>query len=295
MREKCSIAVIGTGLIGGSILKALRPKNFNLIAISKSNETIQKAMELNIADRYSTDIQAVESANIVFICTPISKTLEMIDIIRKIVSPDCIISDVASVKGSIIDYINDNEFPTNFIGGHPMAGTENKGVESSIDNLFEGAKWVLTPSKWTDPEDLRELKEVITYMGADVIIANAHEHDKAVAMISHLPLFISQSLFDFVNNNMDEKVRELAMQLASSGFRDATRLAATNPELAIDMLIENKENVRKSLAEYKIFIDKLNDNLDLSKEELLDFIQELSNSRKKMYSSQGKNIYEKTS
>lgn len=291
MQKKPVIAVIGLGLIGGSILKALKPKGFYLIGVSRSNETVKKAFEQGLVDEYSTDIESVKEANIVFICTPINIILETIDKVRKVVAPDCIITDVASIKGFIMDYVNDYHFPTTFVGGHPMAGTENTGIDYAADNLFEGAKWVLTPSKWSDAEDLQELVNLIHLMGAKTIIADSYEHDKAVTLISHLPLLLSQSLFGFVRNYSDENIKELALKLAASGFRDTTRLAATNPELAKDILLKNKAFVRESISGLKDYLSELDKNLDLNEDEFINLVNKLANQRRSMYSPEGKNVY----
>ncbi|EKE04616.1 MAG: arogenate dehydrogenase [uncultured bacterium] len=291
MPDNPTIAVIGLGLIGGSILKALRPKGFHLIGISRSEETVRKAINLDLADEYSTNVELVQKANVVFICTPINKTIETIDKVRKIVSPDCIITDVASLKGFIMDYVNDYDFPTNFIGGHPMAGTENTGIDYAVDNLFEGAKWVLTPSRWSGAEDIRRLEELTSLIGAKSIIADAYEHDKAVTLISHLPLLLSQSLFGMVSDYPDENIKELALKLAASGFRDTTRLAATNPELAKDILLKNKAYIREAVNGLKDYLTELDKALDLNEEEFMNLVKSLASKRKDMYSPEGKNTY----
>ncbi|MDD3012318.1 MAG: prephenate dehydrogenase/arogenate dehydrogenase family protein [Candidatus Gastranaerophilales bacterium] len=291
MSKDFSIAVIGLGLIGGSILKALKPKNFHLTGVSGREETIAKAKELDLADEYSTDIESVKDAKIIFICTPIHKIIPFAEKVSRIVSPDCIITDVGSIKGSIIDHIDNSEFPINFIGGHPMAGTEHKGIDNAADNLFEGAKWVLTPSRWSESQDIEELKELISSLGAKVIIANPFEHDRAVALISHLPLLLSQALFGMVDKYPDESIRDLALTLAASGFRDTTRLAATNPELAKDMLLLNKINIREAVKNLEDYLSKMDKNLDLDEEKFMELAEELASNRKNLYSPEGKNIY----
>lgn len=144
-----------------------------------------------------------------------------------------------------MDYVNANSEPINFIGGHPMAGTEHKGLDASFETLFNGAKWVLTPSKWCS--DTQILEKIITELGAVTVIADPAEHDRAVALISHMPLLLSQALLEFVQNHSDSK---LALELAASGFKSMTRLAHTNPELAKDMLSGNKKNVLIAINEF---------------------------------------------
>ncbi|MFH0702688.1 MAG: prephenate dehydrogenase/arogenate dehydrogenase family protein [bacterium] len=291
MRKEFTIAVIGLGLIGGSILKGLRYKKFHLIGISRSEETLNKAVELNLVDECSTNIDIIKEAKIVFICTPMNKIISIIDEVKKWVYPDCIITDVGGLKGFILDYVNNYHVPINFIGGHPMAGSENKGIEQSSENLFEEAKWVLTPSKWTNIEYMQELEGLIHYLGAKPIFADSYEHDKAVTLISHMPLILSQSLFGFLDSYPDENIKELALKLAASGFRDTTRLAATNPELAKDMLLKNKINIRDEIKKLKDYLIQLDENLDLEEEKFIDLIKNLAFKRKNMYSINGRNIY----
>lgn len=292
MSNKLSIAVIGLGLIGGSILKALRTMNYHLIAVSGREETLLKAKDLKIADEYSNDFNILKNADVVIICTPIYTITETIDKASKVVSNSCIITDVASIKGFIVEHVNKFSKPVKFIGGHPMAGTEHKGIENSFKDLFLDAKWVLTPSKWVDNNDINILRQIIIDLGAKAIIADPVEHDKAVALISHLPLLISQSLFKTVEEYPDKNIRQLALSIASSGFRDTTRLAASNPELSKDMLLLNKNNVLESSLFFEEAIESMKKNFDLDENEFFDFISELALDRAKLYSKDGKNTYD---
>ena len=171
-----------------------------------------------------------------------------------------------------------------------MAGTENKGVDYAVKSLFEGAKWVLTPSKWSNNEGMETLKEIINILGATTIIADPYDHDKAVALISHMPLLLSQALYGLIYNYKDKKIGELALNLAASGFRDTTRLAATNPELAKDMLSGNKQNIYESVEDFKFYLDFMQNNLDSNQNEFFKLLEEIASNRGKMYSLEGKNI-----
>jgi len=290
MAEIKTIAVIGLGLIGGSILKGLKDKGFELLGIARRKETIDQALAENIINKGSTGIELACKADLIFVCTPINKTIETINLLSSKVKPETIITDVASLKGEILDFINTIQSPVRFIGGHPMAGTENKGLDTSSENLFEEAKWVLTPSKWSNQEDLIKLSSVIEKLGAKIVITDPIQHDKAVALISHMPLFLSQSLFGMVKAHPDKDISELALTLASSGFRDMTRLATTNPELSKDMLIQNKENVFMAVKELKKYLDKLEKELIEDEENFVKTIEKTASQRKEMYSSEGKNV-----
>jgi arogenate dehydrogenase (NADP+) len=290
LSKKDCIAVIGMGLIGASVLKGLKNKGFELLGVSRSEETVKKALELGIADEASTDSKILKKANVVFVATPINKITETISNTAKIVNSDCIITDCASLKGFVIDFVNNQNFNSRFVGGHPMAGTENKGIDSSDAGLFEGAKWVLTPSRFSNQKDIEKLDGIISKLGAKTLISDAKEHDIAVSLISRLPLIVSQALFGFVNQYSDTNIRELALKLASSGFRDTTRLAATNSELAKDMLLNDKDILENICIDFELYLNDLSE-IRNNEQVFADFLQKTSSERKNMYSEQGKNIY----
>lgn len=290
MKEIKSIAVIGLGLIGGSILKGLKNKGYELLGISRRKETIEQALDEKLINEGSTNLDLVCKADIIFVCTPINSTIDTIKLLSSKAKPEAIITDAASIKGDILDFVNASQTPVRFIGGHPMAGTENKGLESSSGNLFQDAKWVLTPSKWSDQEDLIKLSTVIKELGAKIVLADPVQHDKAVALVSHMPLFLSQTLFGMVEDYLDKDISELALALAAGGFRDMTRLAATNPELSKDMLIQNKTNVLEAVRELKKYLDKFEKELAENEENFVKISEKLAFLRKKMYSPEGKNL-----
>ncbi len=290
MSKKVCIAVVGLGLIGGSILKGLKDKGFELLGVSRSKDTVAKALELGIADLASTDLDVLSKADVVFIATPMNIINETIINTAKVVNPECIITDCASLKGFVIDFVNNQNINAKFVGGHPMAGTENKGIDSSDKNLFEGAKWVLTPSKHSNQKDIAKLESIIELLGAKTLLADAKEHDTAVTLISRLPLVISQALFGFVKDYPDKNISELALKLASSGFRDTTRLAATNSELAQDMFLNSQDILEDACIGFEKYFRSLSD-IRANEQELAEFLAKISQERKKMYCEQGKNVY----
>ena len=288
--ETKKIAVIGLGLIGGSILRGLQDKGYNLLGVARREETINQALQEKLISKGSTELDICCEADIIFICTPINKTVETVDKLSVVISPDTIVTDVASLKGDIMSHVNKKHPAMKFIGGHPMAGTENKGLDSSFAELFSGAKWVLTPPNIILKEDIEILSAIIGQLGAKVIMADPEKHDRAVALISHMPLLLSQSLFGTVDTHPDMQLSELAIKLAASGFRDMTRLAATNPELAKDMLCNNKDNVLEAIKELTEYLSKLEKKLVEDESAFVETIEKLACSRKKMYSSEGKNL-----
>lgn len=214
------IGVVGLGLIGGSIFKDLK-KKFDVIAVSKSQdgEGIFKSYEV-LKDR-----------DIVFVCTPMNKTLKVLDELEEILPSNTIVTDVCSLK----EFVSKKQRPYVFIPSHPMAGTEHKGFENSLEGLFKGAKWVITGKKE------EKLLEIIRFLGAEPVFTTAKKHDEAVALISHMPMLVSQALMLAAKDN------PLALEIASSGFRDMTRLSLSNEEMAFDMVSMNAQNIELAL------------------------------------------------
>jgi len=232
------IGVIGLGLIGGSIFKnLLEGKKHDVIGISRT------VNEFNVTKDYNN----LKDCDIVFVCTPMNVTLDILDKLNEILSPNTIVTDVCSLK----EFVSKKTYKYKFIPSHPMAGTEHQGWEYAFPDLFNGATWAITPKDDTDMNDFRILKSIIENLGAKTIITTPKEHDKAVALISHTPMLVAQALCKNIENN------ELAQKLAASGFRDTTRLAMSNVEMANDMIIINQDNIKDVVSMLNENITKL--------------------------------------
>lgn len=223
------IGIVGLGLIGGSIFKSLTSLGYDVCAVSNSMQGILQ----NITADYGT----LKDCEVVFVCTPMNKTLAVLDTLEHVLSPETIVTDVCSLK----TFVCEKERPYIFIPSHPMAGTEHKGFENSFDGLFKGAKWVITPCFPIPKETRTTLEKIIKDMQAEPVITTPKEHDEAVALISHMPMVVAQALFLAASEN------KLALDIASSGFRDMTRLAMSNEEMACDMVNMNAENIEKAI------------------------------------------------
>lgn len=252
------IGVIGLGLIGGSIFKKLEELNkYEIIGISRSVEG------RNISDDYAT----LSDCDVIFVCTPMSVTLDILNKLENYVKKDAVVTDVCSLK----EFVSQKTYSYHFIPSHPMAGTENSGWESSFPELFKGAKWVITPCNGEISDEQDRLEAIIEEMGAKVIITTPSEHDKAVALISHMPMVVAQALCENIKNN------QLAKTLAASGFRDTTRLALSNTQMASDMVSMNKENIEEA-------IDLLVGNLNsLINDDYSEKIKKIKIFRKNLY------------
>ncbi len=266
------IGIISLGLIGGSLFKCLSKTEFEIYALTRNKQTIEKAKHWS--DNVSDDINIIRDCNVIFAASPINKTIEILDKLETIVSPETIVLDCASVK----EFVMQKKRPYKFIGSHPMAGTEFSGYEASFKELFEGAKWVLTPSDNVTTKELETVKTIINKTGAQPVITNAKDHDEAVALISHMPLLVAQALFKTASKN------PLALKLASSGFRDMTRLALSNLQMAQDMRTFNADNINNALSTLQNEIFFLQNTKDLQ------IFSDIKNTRSNMYSIEGKNI-----
>lgn len=244
------IGIIGLGLIGGSLFKDLM-KNYDVIAVSQSQ---------NGKNIYKT-YDVLKDCNVVFVCTAMNKTLNVLDQLESVLSAETVVTDVCSLK----KFVSLKKRPYKFIPSHPMAGTEHKGFENSVEGLFKDAKWVITGK--SNPI----LEEIINYLGAKPIYTTAEEHDKAAAMISHMPMLIAQALMYAAKDNT------LALEMASSGFRDMTRLALSNEEMACDMISMNAENIEQSILKLYKAVGEIT-NGDYSK-----IIADVKNIRSKMF------------
>ncbi len=266
------IGIVSLGLIGGSLLKSLTNKGFELYAVTRNKDTI------TLANDYCTDISdnlsILCNCDLIFVCSPMSKTVEILDKLESVVSKDAIVCDVCSLK----QFVMEKSRPYNFVGTHPMAGTEHCGFEHSFETLFNDAKWVLTPAGNVSSDITNIVESVISSLGAIPVVMSPSEHDRAVALISHMPMVVSQALVSSIIDN------NVAKQLAASGFRDTTRLALSNLEMANDMVTLNNENIRDALA---LFINNVQDLLNSNYKEK---IEEIKNYRAEMYNSDGKNI-----
>ncbi len=265
------IGIVGLGLIGGSILKSLNNLGYFVVGVSKSSHKTAQ----NFCSFSSSDIKDVKDCDVVFVSSKMSETLDILDKLESIVKPECIVSDVCSLKR----FVNNKKRSYNFVGSHPMAGTEFSGFEHSFAELFFGAKWILNK-----PNDI--LQKLIKEMGAKPVIMDENTHDKAACLISHLPMLISCALFNTVLK--DDKD---ALKIASSGFRDTTRLALTNASLALDMLELNSDNFDIIIED---FMQSLKELKNMPKMEFIQTLDSIQKIRSQMYDKDGKNrlLYE---
>ena len=241
------IGIVGLGLIGGSLGLDLKAQGQEIIGVSRKTSTCDIAVARGIADKASTDLSILREAEIIIICTPIDKIADTLQQLVPYLDSETIVTDVGSVKEPIVRACS--QLWSNFIGGHPMAGTTEQGINAAQANLFTNAAYVFTPpteNAW----GIDQLKHIAESLGAKPYICSPQVHDFAVAWISHLPVMISASLISACLAETEPEVLKLAQHLASSGFRDTSRVGAGNPELGKMMAQYNRTALLRSLKAY---------------------------------------------
>lgn len=249
-----NIGVVGLGLIGGSIGLDLRSRGFYVFGVSSREQTCHRAVALGVADEASVNLSDMTAADVVFICTPLGSIESIAQNLVPHLSPDTILTDVGSVKTPIVQSVS-SLWP-NFVGGHPMAGTAESGIEAAMPDLFVGRPYVVTPTAETSMAAVERVEEIARSLGAKVYRCEPEEHDRAVAWISHLPLFASATLIAAVANESDQNIVKLAQNLASSGFRDTSRVGGGNPELGVMVAKYNRVALLRSLSVYRDSLDE---------------------------------------
>jgi arogenate dehydrogenase (NADP+) len=243
------IGIVGLGLIGGSLAYDLKQQNHYVIGVSRQQITCQKALERGIVDQADLNLAILQEAELIFICTPIALIIPLLKSLSAQLNPQTIITDVGSVKSSIV--YSATKLWANFIGSHPMAGTAEQGIDAIQPNLFNHAPCVITPVTKTVPSAIITVTQIWESLGCQVIRTQPEIHDQAVAWISHLPVMISANLINSCSQFNDLSVVELAQKIASSGFRDTSRVGGGNVELGLMMAQYNKEYLLSCLHNYQ--------------------------------------------
>lgn len=247
------IALVGIGLIGSSLAHAIgREKLADHIAIAtRSAATLQRAEELGLGDSYHTDAaQAVKGADLVIVSVPVGASGAVAKAIAGAFKPGAIVTDVGSTKRSVIDQMAPHvPQGVHFIPGHPIAGTEYSGPDSGFATLFEDRWCILTPLPDTDVAALDRLKAFWRACGSDVDEMDPDHHDRVLAVVSHLPQLISYNIVGTASD-METVTESEVIKYSASGFRDFTRLAASDPTMWRDVCLHNKEAILEMLARF---------------------------------------------
>jgi prephenate dehydrogenase len=253
------LSIIGVGLIGGSLARALRETGAvsEIVGCGRGRSNLDRARDLGVIDRATTDpAEAVTGADMVFLSVPLGAMRGIFDAIRDHLHPDAVVTDGGSVKGSVVaDAIGAfGRVPTRFVPGHPIAGTEHSGVEASFAALFAQRRVILTPLEDTDPVALARVTTMWQTCGADVTCMSVAHHDEVLAATSHLPHLLAFGLVDTLARMREN---DEIFQFAAGGFRDFTRIASSSPVMWRDICLANREALSAMLARFGIELTDL--------------------------------------
>ncbi len=248
-----TIAIIGPGLIGSSIMRACRATGAvrNIVATARSAETRARVVELGIADKVTdTNAEAVEDADLVIVCVPVGACSAVAKEIGPHLKAGATVSDVGSVKASIVrDMAPHLPSTVNFVPAHPVAGTEHSGPDAGFAELFDNRWCILTPPEGTDPQAVETLAAFWRLLGANVEIMTPEHHDLVLAVTSHLPHLIAYTIVGTADE-LEAVTRSEVLKFSAGGFRDFTRIAASDPVMWRDVFLNNKDAVLEMLGRF---------------------------------------------
>jgi len=247
------ICIIGCGLIGSSLARAIKKNNLaeKIVSSNRSDAVNRKVIELKIVDDSSSDTKKMaDDSDLVVIATPLSSYEDVISKIKNSLKNEVILTDVGSVKENIINLVEKN-IPENisWIPSHPIAGTEESGPEAGFSELFQNRWCILTPSKKAKEKDINLLQTFWEKVGSKVDIMQAKQHDHILSITSHMPHLIAYNIVNTSLNIQDEK-KSTIIKYSAGGLRDFTRIAASNPIMWRDVFIQNKKNTSKMIDQF---------------------------------------------
>jgi arogenate dehydrogenase (NADP+) len=249
------IGIVGLGLIGGSLGLDFRAAGHWVVGVSRQQQTCDIAIAQGVANRAGSDFKLLKDAEVVFLCTPLEAMEQTTQSLIPFLGVDTILTDVGSVKASVVESLE--PLWPRFIGGHPMAGKEVAGIQAAQFRLFADRPYVLTPTSNTPEEIKAVLLELIQTLGSKFYECSPTQHDRAVAWISHLPVMISASLIAACQQEPEDDSLALAQALASSGFRDTSRVGGGNSELGRMMAQYNRDELLRSIQFYRQSLDQI--------------------------------------
>ncbi|WP_456372486.1 prephenate dehydrogenase, partial [Thiolapillus sp.] len=252
------LAIIGVGLIGGSLARALRRAGSveQIVGCGRGRENLEKALQLGVIDRYTHDIgEAVQGADMVFLATPLGAMKSAFAAMKDHLAEDAVITDGGSCKGSVVNDAREvfGDELSRLVPGHPIAGTEKNGVEASFAELYENRRVILTPLENNSEESIARVRRMWEDCGAEVSEMSVEHHDEVLAATSHLPHMLA---FGLVDTLARMKENDEIFRYAAGGFRDFTRIASSNPVMWRDICVANGPALSRMLS---AFAEEMND------------------------------------
>ncbi|MCC6301470.1 MAG: prephenate dehydrogenase/arogenate dehydrogenase family protein [Gammaproteobacteria bacterium] len=265
------LTIIGVGLIGGSLARALRREHpaLEVVGCGRQLPNLRRALELGVIDRYETDpARAVQDADMVVVAVPVGSIETVFAAIAGHLAPEAVVTDVGSTKGNVVTaaYRRLGERLGSFVPGHPIAGTERSGVEAAFAELFEGCRVILTPLPETDRAAVERVRALWRETGARVSEMDVRHHDAVLAATSHLPHLLAYTLVDSLAS-MDDS--EEIFGYAAGGFRDFTRIASSDPALWRDICLANRDALLETLQRFSTDLSAVADAIQKTDGEAL--------------------------
>lgn len=270
------VAILGLGLIGGSLALALQKKGLveKIIGLDRKKENLALALEKGAISWGTTDfIQGVQEADLLVLATPVGVTAGILKELIPHLKDNCLITDVGSTKLQVVEEI-ESFLPSRlfFVGGHPMAGSEKSGMAAANEEIFQKATYLFTPTEKTNQKALQALRNLLQAVGCQVVEMSPREHDLAVASVSHLPHILAVSLVNLVEK-LSQSNNQLS-SLAAGGFRDTTRVASSHPIMWRDICQTNKAGILQTIEQFERILEETKkmliqeDNQDILLEKL---------------------------
>lgn len=275
------IGFIGLGLIGGSLAKTIKRKHpdIELLATSGHESTVKEAFDLGlISNETPASIDMLSQCDIIFLCAPVLQNVTYLKEIKNKIKPSCILSDVGSVKGDIHHEIRKLSLTANFIGGHPMAGSEKTGLVNSSEYLLENAYYILTPEVDVLDEMITCMYDFIKSLDVIPIIMSPDVHDYDTAAISHLPHVVAAALVNLVEDSDDTD--ETMKSIAAGGFKDITRIASSSPVMWQEICLANSQQISGLIDKYIESLKSIKKSIDyLNEHDIINFFDKAKNYR----------------
>ncbi|MDO3379434.1 prephenate dehydrogenase [Geoalkalibacter halelectricus] len=270
------LAIVGVGLIGGSLALALREAGAvgEVIGIGRGLANLEKALELGIVDRITQDaVAGTREADLVFLATPVCKLGEVAAAIIPHLKRGAVITDGGSVKAQVIAAIEPLLRPgVSFVPGHPIAGTEKSGAEAAFATLYHHRRCILTPTQNTESDALEMVERMWRTAGSEVVVMDAEKHDRILAAISHLPHMVAYSLVNAVGSY--DRYEENILEYSAGGFRDFTRIASSDPSMWRDIALTNRAALLEMMERFEHFLAELKEDVRSGEgERLYEFFQ----------------------
>ncbi len=272
MRLFHKVAIVGTGLIGGSIALAIKKKNLadEVIGVSRHKKTLLIAKKARAIDKGSQEINIIKDADLVILATPVNTILSLAPKIARVLKKDCLVTDVGSTKREIVARLT-RIFPR-YVGAHPLAGSQNRGMPYANPDIFRNSLCILTPVRNTDKKAQGEIRKFWANLGAKVICLGPDSHDKILSFVSHLPHIAAFSLI--------QAVPKQYLKFAASGLRDTTRIASSESELWSDIFLSNRKNILKSIRVLELSLNRIKSAINKKDKRSLNIILKSAKSKR---------------